>query len=74
MTNVTLSLPDDLHDKMKRHSEIRWSEVVRKSIREKVDLLDAMDKIVKKSKLTKKGVDFISRKINREVFEEMDRR
>src|SRR3989344_4607688 len=54
MTNVTLAIPEDLHTKMKEHSEIRWSEVVRKTIAEKVEMLEAMDTLAKKSKLTKK--------------------
>lgn len=74
MTNITLALEEDLHHKMKQHSEIRWSEVVRKSIRQKVEMLEAMDKIASKSKLTKKDVDEISRKIKREAFEELNQR
>ena len=35
MPNITLAIPEDLHTKMKEHSEIRWSEVVRKSISSK---------------------------------------
>ncbi len=73
MTNITLALEDDLHEKMKRHSEIRWSEVVRKSIRQKVEMLEAMDKIAHKSRLTKKDVDELSRKIKKEAFGELNR-
>lgn len=73
MTNLTLAIPDELHERMKLHSEIRWSEVVRKSIAQKVEMLEVMDKIAKKSKLTKKDVDEISHKINKEVFEELNR-
>ena len=32
MANITLSIPDDIKDKMKRYPEIKWSEVVRKAI------------------------------------------
>ena len=74
MGNITLALPDDLHDRMRRHSEIRWSEVVRKSIHEKVELLDAMDEIAKKSKLTEEDVSELASRINREVFEDLDNR
>ena len=59
---------------MKKHSEIRWSEVVRKSISSKVEMLEVMDKITKKSKLTEKDVDKLSRKIKREVFDDLNRR
>ncbi len=72
MTNVTLAIPDELHERMKRHSEIRWSEVVRKSIAQEVEMLEMMDSIAKKSKLTKRDVDEIARKINKEVFEELN--
>jgi len=32
MANITLSLPDDIYKKMKKYSEIKWSEVARKAI------------------------------------------
>ncbi|HKZ41665.1 MAG TPA: hypothetical protein VJ044_11920 [Candidatus Hodarchaeales archaeon] len=67
MTNITLAIPDVLHEKMRQHSEIRWSEVVRKVITEKVEMLEAFDKITKKSKLTQKDVDELSAKVNRAV-------
>ncbi len=73
MTNITLAIGDELHDRMKQHSEIRWSEVVRKSIQQKVEMLDAMDMIARKSKLTKSDVDEISRKIKRETFDELNK-
>ena len=74
MPNVTLSIPEELHEKMKKHSEIRWSEVVRKSISEKIDDLEIMDKLTKRSKLTQTDVDEISHKINRDVFEGLSTR
>ena len=67
MPNVTLAIPKDLHEKMKKHSEIRWSEVVRKSISEKIDDLEVMDKLTKRSKLTQEDVDEIAHKIDSEV-------
>ena len=73
MGNLTLALPEDLQDKMRMHSEIRWSEVVRKSISQKIEMLDAMDKIARKSKLTKADVDEISKKIKRESFEDLEK-
>lgn len=72
MTNITLAIEDNLHKRMKQHSEIRWSEVVRKLITQKVEMLEAMDKIAQKSKLTKKDVDEISRKIKMGAFDELN--
>ena len=74
MPNVTLSIPEELHKKMKKHSEIRWSEVVRKSISGKIEDLELMNKLTKRSKLTQADVDEISHKINRDVFEELNKR
>ena len=65
MVNMTLALPDELHKKMKKFSEIRWSEVARKAIEQRVNDLEVMNKIASKSKLTKKDVEEISKKIKR---------
>ena len=71
MVNVTLSIPEDLHLKMKQHNEIRWSEVVRKSITQKIQQLELMNELSKKSKLTKKDVEELSNKINSSVTEKL---
>ncbi|MBS3098375.1 hypothetical protein J4209_06295 [Candidatus Woesearchaeota archaeon] len=67
MPNITLAIPEDLHAKMKEHSEIRWSEVVRKTITQKIEDLDIMDKLTAKSKLTQKDVDEIASKVDSSV-------
>ena len=74
MANITLSLPDELQEKMKKHSEIRWSEVVRKTITKKIEVLEAMEKITKKSKFTQKDVEELSKKIKVEIYQELDRK
>ncbi len=72
MANITLAIPPDLQERMKAHAEIRWSDVVRKTILQKVELLDAMDKIAKTSKLTSQDVDALSRKVKLETFHELN--
>ena len=67
MPNLTLAIPEDLHRKMKGHSEIRWSEVVRKTIFDKIEDLEMMNKLTKKSKLTQKDVDGIAERIDSDV-------
>ncbi len=67
MPNITLSIPEDLHAKMKKHAEIRWSELVRRTISEKVETLEVMDKILSKSKLTKEDAEEIGHKIKAEI-------
>ena len=44
MTNITLSIDDVEYKRMRRHSEIKWSEYVRKAIKERLDELDRIEK------------------------------
>lgn len=71
MTNLTLAIPEELHKKMKKHTEIRWSEVIRKVLSEKVDQLELIEKILGKSKLTKKDVDLLSEKVDSNVAKKL---
>ena len=65
MTNMTLSIPEELAKKMKKLSEIRWSEIARQAIEQRVNDFEVMERIASKSKLTKKDVEEISKKIKR---------
>ncbi len=44
MTNITLSINNETYKKMKKFSEIRWSEFVRKVIQERIDELESLEK------------------------------
>jgi len=46
MVNVTVSIPEDLHNKMKKYSEVKWSEVVRKALIEYIGHLEAKERRV----------------------------
>lgn len=63
MGNITLSIPGDIQSKMRHFPEIRWSEVARKAIENKVRDLETLEKLVSKSKLTQKDVEEFSKKI-----------
>jgi len=63
MTNMTFAVPEELMAVMKRHKEIKWSEVARQALVEKADELKLMDQLVSKSKLTEKDAIEISRRI-----------
>jgi metal-responsive CopG/Arc/MetJ family transcriptional regulator len=43
MVNLTVSIPEDLCKKMKRHSEVKWSEVVRKALAEYVSKMEIVE-------------------------------
>ena len=63
MANITLSVPDNIHKKMKYFSEVKWSEVARKAIIEKLEIMVLAEKLAQKSKLTEKDVKDFNKKI-----------
>ena len=63
MVNVTLSVPKEVYDEMKSFREVKWSEVARKAILQKLELLHLADSLAQKSKLTKKDVEEFNQKI-----------
>lgn len=66
MPNMTLSVPDEIHKQMKHFTEVKWSEVARKAIIERLELLILAEKLAQKSKLTEKDVMEFSKKIKSE--------
>lgn len=64
MTNMTFAVPEDLHVIMKKHTEVRWSEIVRKAIWEHAKKIELMDKILSKSKLKEKDILELGQKVN----------
>lgn len=60
---MTLAIPDVLHEKMKQFNDIKWSEVARRAIEQRINDLEIMNKIASKSKLTEKDVKEIGDKI-----------
>ncbi len=74
MPNVTLAIPEELHTKMKKHSEIRWSEIVRKTIAEKINDLELLDKLIRKSKFTQEDVEKIAHKINKDTLKDFNKK
>ena len=52
MTSLTLSISENLKNKMKELKYINWSEVARAAIIDKIRLLEKMEKFLSKSALT----------------------
>ncbi|MFH1311057.1 MAG: hypothetical protein ABIH65_01490 [Nanoarchaeota archaeon] len=65
MPNITLSVPEELMKKMKMFNEIKWSEVARRAIEQRVIDLETIEQIASKSKLTLKDAEEIGKKIKR---------
>ncbi len=57
MPNITLALPPDLHRRMKAHPEVKWSEVVRRVLAQRIRDLERMDALTRRSQLSSRDVD-----------------
>lgn len=68
---MTLSIPEELAIRMKLFKEIRWSEIARRAIEERVGDLETIKKISSKSKLTVKDAEEISKKIKKSAFKRL---
>lgn len=58
MANVTLSIPEILYKKMQKHPELKWSEVARQAIQDKIqdqELLADLKAIAKAEQAHKEG-------------------
>ncbi len=69
MPNITLSLPEDLHRKIKGHPEIRWSEVVRQVLAQKIRDLERMEAISRRSRLSTRDVEELDHLVKRGLLE-----
>jgi tRNA A37 threonylcarbamoyladenosine modification protein TsaB len=67
--NMTVTVEDPLWKDMKKHSEIRWSVVMKDAVKEKIRALEVLNKLMKKSKLSEKEINKfavnLGKKINR---------
>ncbi len=64
---MTLSIPEELMKIMRKHTQIKWSEVARRAIWDEAKKIELMDKILSKSELTEKDVLEIGKKVKRGI-------
>ena len=67
MTNMTLAVSPELTELMKKHKDIKWSEVARRALIEKAKELELMDKILATSKLSEKDALEIGKKLKENI-------
>lgn len=68
MANLTLSVPEDLYQEMKKHPEIRWSEVARQALAKKLQDLRRLDTLLRDSELRDSDVEELGRKVKEGVW------
>lgn len=67
MTNMTLAIPDDLMEVIRKHKEIKWSEVARRALTDKANELKLLDQILYRSTLTERDAIEIRKIINKKI-------
>ncbi len=69
MPNITLSIPEDIYRKMKKYSEIKWSEVIRKAIVDYLEKLEESRTEVSSEELLNELGDEFKESLNKLDFE-----
>ena len=64
---MTLSIPKNLKKEMELYPEINWSAVAREAIKKKIHILQEMNNILSKSKLTEDDALYFGKKINKKA-------
>jgi hypothetical protein len=67
MVNMTLAVPAELHDIMRRHPEVKWSEVARQAMWGYARKLQVLDEVTKNSRLTEQDALEIGDEIKRSL-------
>lgn len=62
MPNMTLSVDEETAREVRRHPDVKWSEVARQAFRRKLRELHALDTAFANSNLTKEDVERLSRR------------
>jgi predicted CopG family antitoxin len=72
MANLTLSVSDDLYEKMKKHTELKWSDIARIAFEKKLLELELVEKLLKNSQLTEKDAEIIGHKIKTKIRKRLE--
>jgi hypothetical protein len=65
MPNMTFSLPDEVHQEMRAHPHIKWSEVARRAILAELERLHLHDQLLAASRLTEEDAVALGREVRR---------
>jgi hypothetical protein len=69
MVSLTLSVTEELKEKMDRFPEMNWSEIARESIKRRIDLLIKFKEFTKNSSFTEEDALRLGREVSRKVAE-----
>lgn len=67
MANMTLSIPEDLFKKMKKHKELKWSEIARQAFEKKLREIELAESLLSKSELKEEDAERIGHEIKARI-------
>jgi hypothetical protein len=65
MPNMTFAVPPELHKEMRRHKDVRWSEIARRALAREVSRLHIYDRLLEDSKFSEEDAVELGRSIRR---------
>jgi hypothetical protein len=68
MTEIKLKIPESLHEKMKKHPEIKWDAIAQSALERYIERIEITEKIASRSKLTIDDVEEISNEITKKSW------
>lgn len=74
MVTMTLSVPNELRDKMETFPEINWSEVARQAFNQKISDLEFLRKFKSKSKFTDEDASKLGTEVSRKLAKRYTKR
>ena len=75
LPTMTLSVPQDLYTIIKKHNQIKWSEIARRAMWDYAKKMELLDQLTADSKLTEKDVmelDKVIKKALTKHYQEKD--
>ncbi len=67
MPNVTLAVPEELHRIMKKHPEIKWTEIARTAMKQYAARLEVIEDITSQGKLSEQDALEIGDSVKRDL-------
>lgn len=67
MATLSVSVSEELRQKMETLEEVNWSAVARKAFEEKIEDIEFLKQIANRSKLTIENAREISKRINKDM-------
>lgn len=67
VTNMTLSVPEDLHKKMRQHTELKWSDIARQAFEKKLNEIELAERLLSKSELTEEDAERVGHRIKGKI-------